>query len=317
MTDKFLQEFAREVDEGLSDTPKRLSSKYFYDEKGDQLFVKIMGMPEYYLTRSEFQIFSEQTDDLIKAFGVKPGENFDLYELGAGDGTKTIELLKGLKGYQFTYKPIDISEHAIATLQKRISKELPDVAVEGKQGEYFQVLSSLASETPKVILFMGSNIGNMLDDVANSFLRQLSASMNTGDKLLIGVDLKKPASVILPAYNDAQGYTREFNLNLLDRINRELGGDFDRSKFEHAPRYDEETGLAESYVESTEGQSVKIKTLDREFKFEKGEKIFVEISRKYDDATIEAIAKNTEFEIVERFYDRDKLFSDIVFEKAG
>lgn len=317
MTDKFRQAFAKDVNEGLSSSPKELSSKYFYDEKGDTLFVKIMGMPEYYLTRSELQIFREQTEALINAFGVDKDTPFDLYELGAGDGTKTMELLKGLQDFDFTYKPIDISSHAIDELEKRVATELPAISVEGMQGEYFQVLKSLSGNRPKVILFMGSNIGNMVDDIANSFLKQLSNSMNAGDKLLIGVDLKKPASVVLPAYNDKQGYTREFNLNLLDRMNKELDANFDREKFEHAPIYDEVNGWAMSFIKSLDNQKVEIGFLNKEFSFEKDENIFMEISRKYDDSTISAIAEDTDFQLIERFYDRDRFFSDVVFEKGS
>lgn len=314
MTDDFLEQFARDVDAGLSADPKSLSSKYFYDEKGDQLFVQIMNMPEYYLTDCEFEIFSEQTQSLISAFGVN-GDYFDLYELGAGDGTKTMQLLKGLENHDFTYKPIDISPFAIENLTNRVNRELPNINVEGKQGEYFSVLKSLRNENQKVILFMGSNIGNMRDELANDFLRQLSAVMNPGDKLLMGVDLKKSDEIVLPAYNDAQGYTREFNLNLLDRINRELGADFDRAKFDHKPQYDSETGLAESYLMSLENQQVKIAKTGKAYDFMEGEKIFMEVSRKYDDETIEAIADQTDLEIKARFFDSRHYFSDVIFEK--
>lgn len=313
MDKEALEQFAKEVSEGLSAIPKSLPSKYFYDERGDELFVKIMNSPEYYLTDCEFEIFSEQTDEVIRAFEVK-GRYFDLYELGAGDGTKTMELLKGLTDYDFTYRPIDISSHAIETLEARVHHQLPNVAVEGMQGEYFGVLDAISSEHPKVILFMGSNIGNMLDQQAQQFLQKLSDTMRPGDKLLMGVDLKKKASVVLPAYNDAQGYTSEFNLNLLDRINRELGGEFDREKFIHAPEYDAKNGWAKSYLKSKENQEVSIAYLNRTFSFEEGERIDMEISRKYDDETIAKLSDRTGLSIRHKFYDKQNYFCDILFE---
>lgn len=315
MTGDLKEQFARDVEEGLSASPKWLSSKYFYDEKGDELFVKIMHMPEYYLSGCEYEIMREQGRDIIRSLDMN-GEVFDLYELGAGDGTKTLELLRNLRGkYRFTYKPIDISDHAVKTLEKRVKDEVPDVAVKGMQGEYFEVLNTLNTGRPKVILFMGSNIGNLGDDRANNFLRGLSERMNEGDKLLLGVDLKKPKEIVLPAYDDAQGYTRRFNLNLLARINRELGGDFDLRNFDHDPVYDEEHGWALSFLLSLREQEVRIKALRKTFSFAKGERIFTEISRKYDDAAIANIGRNTGLRIVARFRDRKAYFEDVLFEK--
>ena len=314
MIDTIQDAFATEVFEGLSARPKRLSSKWLYDEIGDQLFVNIMDSEEYYLTRCEFEILSEQTSALVESFGVTE-QCFDLYELGAGDGTKTIELLKGLKQFNYTYKPVDISHNAISTLEGRIQNELPEVDIDGRHGEYFDVLSSMHSDNPKVILFMGSNIGNLMDDQANNFLMQLSSVMQSGDKLLLGVDLKKSKDIILPAYNDAQGYTADFNLNLLDRMNKELGANFDRSKFIHRPVYDEHNGYAKSYLQSTQQQVIDIERLESSFSFEKGETIYTEVSRKYDDEIIAAITRNTGLEIVRKFYDRKKYFCDVVFSK--
>lgn len=309
-----LKQFAEEVKEGLTSSPKRLSSKWFYDEIGDDLFVKIMNMPEYYLTNSEFEIFSKKANELIDAFGVND-QYFELIELGAGDGTKTIELLKALQGKDFVYRPIDISINAIDKITQRIKNELPIVKVEGAQGEYFSALKTLKSAHPKVILFMGSNLGNMLDAQANQFLIALSEVMNSGDKLLLGLDLKKKEEIVLPAYNDAQGFTAAFNLNLLDRINKELGADFNRAGFEHKPQYDEQTGLAKSYLQSSVKQEVRIEAIDKTMYFEEGETIFMEISRKYDENAIQEISANTSLNLIAQLYDSKKWFSDFIFEK--
>ena len=309
------EEFAQDVKQGLSSTHKRLSSKYFYDEIGDQIFVKIMGMPEYYLTNSEYEILSLQSDDIRKHFDIEDQE-FDLYELGAGDGTKTIELLKRLKGCDFTYKPIDISLHAIETLKERLNNELKWLKFDGRLGEYFKVLNSMEGSKKKIILFLGSNIGNLMDDQSREFIRNLSAVMNAGDKLLLGVDLKKDKEIILPAYDDAQGYSRDFNLNLLRRINKELGADFDLEKFIHQPFYDEEEGIAYSYLESLEEQVVSIKKLNMRFTFGEGERIHTEISRKYDDQVIEGIIHHSGLKIEKVFSDSRNYFSDYLISKA-
>jgi len=308
--------FAKEVDEGLSAPIKRLNSKWFYDEIGNGLFEQIMKTPEYYLTECELEIFVNQSKAMIGSFGVEKGVHFDLYELGAGDGTKTIELLKHLQEFNFTYHPIDISQHAIDALVHRIEKTLPDIKVEGIQGEYFEALNVIKNDHLKIILFLGSNLGNMLDNRANEFLVALSRTMRKGDKLLLGIDLKKSKEIVLPAYNDSFGLTAEFNLNLLRRINRELGGDFKMAQFKHAPVYDEEQGMAMSFLESTCNQSVRIDALNKEFHFKNGESIFMEVSRKYDDGSIAAISINTNLDIAERFYDKRCYYCDLLFVKS-
>jgi len=309
------EQFVKDVDEGLSRNPKSLPSKYFYDAKGDDLFVQIMKLPEYYLTRAEFEIFSQKTADIVDALGLEKGAYFELIELGAGDGTKTLELLQYLVGgsYQFDYLPVDISSNAIEGLESSLRDKLPELNVKGKQGDYFEVLSSLQhSHHPKVVLFMGSNLGNMNDAVAASFLQKLSDNLKKGDRLLLGVDMIKAAHIVLPAYNDQQGITGAFNLNLLDRINRELGGDFDLSKFKHSPEYSEMEGIAKSFIESTASQEVVISMMNKSFTFDKGEKIQTEISRKYNDEIIENLLQNTSFCVIDKLMDGKHLFADYI-----
>lgn len=309
------KEFARDIEKGLSSKPKYLPSKYFYDEIGDEIFVKIMNMPEYYLTNSEFEILSEQAHDIINSWDVS-GKTFELYELGAGDGTKTIELLKALKnGFDFVYKPIDISENAIKNLETRLGLELPWLSTEGIVGEYFDILDTMKSETMKVVLFLGSNIGNLLDDRSSFFIQSLASSLNSGDKVLLGVDRKKSKSVILPAYNDAQGYSSQFNLNLLTRINKVFGANFNTAKFLHRPKYDEIEGIAYSYLESVEDQLIDIPLLEMNVHFKKGEQIHTEISRKYDDEVIKEIIRNSGFSMRSVFSDKKIYFSDYLLVK--
>lgn len=306
--------FAKDVHEGLSAHTKTLPSRYFYDKTGDELFIKIMNMPEYYLTDAELEIFNCQTASLVNSFGMN-GEHFEVVELGAGDGLKVINLLKHLNGSNFTYAPIDISKNAIDNLKHRMLKEIPALDFDGKQGEYFEVLDSLGEVGKKVILFLGSNIGNLTDSRAHSFMMKISNSMNFHDKLLIGFDLKKDPQIIEQAYNDPHGFTRDFNLNLLNRINNELGGNFDLTQFEHIPEYDQEDGMAHSYLESLTDQEVCVLETGGSYKFKKGERIHTEISRKYDLETINKIAKNTGLSVKEIFYDSRKYFIDVLFEK--
>lgn len=310
-----IENFKNEVQKGLENNPKTLPSKYFYDKKGDALFVEIMNLPEYYLTRCELDIFQNKTQELVEAFGVKPNTYFELIELGAGDGTKTKELLKLLdsENYAFDYFPIDISSNALGLLKTDLGRELPKVSVQTKQGDYFEVLASLKdSKKPKIVLFLGSNIGNMTDDLAAKFIYNLGANLQAGDRLLLGVDLIKSNEIVGPAYNDSKGITSKFNLNLLERINHELGGDFNLSNFKHKPEYDENEGIAKSFIESSIEQTVAIKATGKTYHFTKGEKIHTEISRKYNDKLIAEIISNTDFNLETKIQDSKTYFADYI-----
>ena len=310
--------FQRDIDLGLSAQPKTLPSKYFYDEIGDALFVEIMNMPEYYLTNAELDIFKNQTQELINALKLNKSAYFKLVELGAGDGTKTKEFLKSLdhQDYNFTYAPIDISKNALKHLKVSINKELPSVKINPKQGDYFHVLADLkASDYPIIVLFLGSNIGNLSDERAKEFIGKLNDNLKIGDKVVLGVDLIKSKSIILPAYDDAQGITKRFNLNLLTRINTELDADFDIKTFEHKPEYDEEEGIARSFLVSTKDQNITIKSLGKSFSFKKDEKIHTETSRKYNDQILNKILDESSLKIIQRLTDSQNLFADYILEK--
>ncbi len=311
--------FKNDVHTGLSANSKFLASKYFYDKIGDALFVKIMNMPEYYLTRAEYDIFKNKTQDLITKLNLNQDTDFDLIELGAGDGTKTKALLKVLSAqqYQYTYTPIDISKNALTHLERQLAVELPEVKVHPKEGDYFNVLETIKSSTkPKVILFLGSNIGNLKDNEAAYFMEKLSASINSKDKIVLGVDLIKSEALVLPAYNDAQGITRQFNLNILQRINNELDANFDLEAFTHDPEYTEAEGIAKSYLKSRKAQDVHIKTLNKTFHFKKDERIHTEISRKYNDSILHAIIKDTSLVVLDKLTDRNAYFADYILEKV-
>jgi dimethylhistidine N-methyltransferase len=310
--------FKKEIQQGLDSNPKTLPSKYFYDKKGDALFVEIMKSPEYYLTRCEFDIFKNKTQELINSFDIQKDSYFELIELGAGDGLKTKELLKVLvnEKYNFDYLPIDISSNALSLLKEDLKTEIPELSIKTQQGDYFEVLDSLkTSKKPKVILFLGSNIGNMSDELASKFIYNLGSNLNLGDKLLLGVDLIKSKDIVGPAYNDSQGLTAKFNLNLLDRINKELEGNFETKQFKHHPEYDKKVGIAKSFIMSTANQSVEIKAIGKTYHFEKGEKIRTEISRKYNDELIKKIISNTDFSLSTKIMGSKAYFADYILNR--
>lgn len=312
--------FADEVREGLSASQKFLSSKYFYDATGDELFQKIMGLPEYYLTRAEFEIIDRYKKDVLSPL-LERREHFNLIEMGAGDGLKTRILLRHLYENQipFTYYPIDISSNVLNQLQETLREELPGLSVKAIQGTYHEALEARAwdRERPSLMLFLGSNIGNFLEGEAMGLLEELSKALRPGEMLLAGFDLKKDPEVILKAYNDSQGVTSDFNLNLLRRINRELGGNFDPLKFKHWPVYNPATGECKSYLVSMEQQTVKIAQLDAEFHFEQYEAVFTEVSKKYSLSELEEYAKEQGFEVKENFLDGKGYFTDSLWKKIG
>lgn len=282
LTDTLLEKFREEVLEGLRCRPKRLPSKYFYDKTGDMLFQQIMACPEYYLTNCELEIFQSKTAELARIITSVNGA-FDLIELGAGDATKSQYLLKYLSDQKvaFTYMPIDISGNILSVLETRLRAEITDMGIMCLEGEYFETLGKVAalSDSRKVVMFLGANIGNMEPQEAKVFCSDLRKHLQPGDLVLMGFDLKKHPKLIWEAYNDSAGLTSRFNLNLLHRINRELDGDFNTDQFEHYQTYDPGNGACKSYLVSLRDQTVAIGGC--EVAFGREETIFMEISQKY------------------------------------
>lgn len=305
-------QFAEEVRTGLSKSPKTLSSKWFYDTKGDALFRDIMAMPEYYLTDCEREIFQQAGPALLEALNHQP---FELIELGAGDGSKTQFLIEQFlaAGVPFTYRPIDISANAIAILGELINRRWPRLPFSPVRGDYFDALSRLgkhAEGQPRLVLFPGGNIGNFMPDEAVVFLKRLQQFLRPGDLLLTGFDLKKDPAIILAAYNDAAGHTAAFNLNLLTRINRELGADFNLDNWQHWETYDPASGAARSYLVTKAAEEVTIADFEESFFFGPAEAISVEISQKYSRNEIESLAKAAGFTFLKNLEDKQGWFAD-------
>jgi dimethylhistidine N-methyltransferase len=307
--------FAHEVQLGLSKKDKAIPCKYFYDVAGEELFRRITELQEYYLTDCEYEILNRHQDDITSAIGKT---SFNLVELGAGDGKKTKVLINQFlkAGLDVTYIPIDICEGAVKNLIDDFNEDKIDVCIKGLVAEYFSGIKWLAHEcaNPNLVLFLGSNIGNFDGYEAELFLRDLWTALNHGDYLFIGFDLKKDVSVIDKAYNDSENVTAEFNLNLLHRINSELGGNFDLDQFEYYGYYNEIIGAVQSYLVSQAVQTVYIKSLNRLFTFEKGERIHTENSFKFTEMDINRLADNTGFESLKNFTDPKEYFMDSLWQ---
>jgi L-histidine Nalpha-methyltransferase len=314
-----LSAFAEDVLRGLSSDPKRLNSRYFYDDEGSRLFMEIMKLPEYYPTRAELKIFTEQAHEIHKAFTAS-ADGIDLIELGAGDGAKTAVLIEHFlsRGTTLDYSPIDISQEANDVLAARFHARFPDLSIKPHTGDYFDVLDTLKNGNGKrkVLMFLGSNIGNFQRDLALDFFRRLREVMNPDDRLFIGFDMQKDPRVIIAAYDDPHGITAAFNLNLLTRINRELGADFETSRFSHYAQYRPVECAARSFLISREKQSVRISALNRTFEFDQWEPIFMEISQKYTWSMIEDFAAESGFEIEKNFFDEENFYVDSLWKPS-
>ncbi|MBC6400741.1 MAG: L-histidine N(alpha)-methyltransferase [Ekhidna sp.] len=305
--------FLEDVLEGLKAQHKYLPSKYFYDEVGDGLFRQIMHMEEYYLTRKELEIFEREKQQILEVLG--RDQPFRIIELGAGDGLKTKVLLRYFQEQKtdFTYTPVDISGNVLEILGDNLKSEIPNLRFDPYEGDYFDALSQISdSHEREVIFFLGSNVGNFPKEEAVSFLFGLRQFLKPNDLLFMGIDLKKDPSKILAAYNDKEGITTNFNLNLLDRINKELNGDFNRELFLHYPYYNPHTGECKSYLISKEDQSIRVG--DEIIPISAWEAIFMEISKKYNETQILELAEDTGFKPVASFYDNEKWYADIVWE---
>jgi len=311
-------DFFRDTWRGLSTSPKHLQSKYFYDDEGDSIFQEIMACPEYYPTKCEFDIFSNKCNEMANVV-LSYFRDFDVVELGAGDASKSVYFLETLlrRGIDFTYCPIDISENIISYLSKKLPTVLPGLKVHGLNGEYFDMLEELKdiSGRNKLVLFLGASIGNIPLENTVDFFRELRTHLAPGDLILTGFDLKKDPRIILAAYDDDAGITRRFNLNLLQRINKTLDADFDITQFAHRPVYNERTGACKSYLESLKTQRVRIGEVGW-IHFQKGERIYMEISQKYTVPQTDEFGLAAGFTPVRHFYDSKKWFLDALWECA-
>ncbi|HTY22058.1 MAG TPA: L-histidine N(alpha)-methyltransferase, partial [Desulfomonilaceae bacterium] len=295
--------------------PKTICCKYLYDQAGSRLFKQIMELEEYYPTRCELEILENHKEQIAALVG---GARFALVELGAGDGLKTKVLLSSFleRGLQFRYVPIDISESALKGLTAEIKTVFCGLQVQGLATDYFAGLKWLSrtDRNRSVVLFLGSNIGNFSPCEAEIFLKHVRCSMNAGDFALIGFDLKKDTETMVRAYNDSRGVTARFNMNVLRRINDELGGNFDLNCFEYYSSYNPRSGAVESFLISRHKQEVWIEACRQTFYFDEWEPIHTESSYKFREREFAGLAEKSGFEVRANFYDTRRFFANSLWQ---
>lgn len=307
-------DFAADVRRGLTAAPKFLLPVYFYDALGSALFDAICELPEYYVTRAETSILTAYAGEIVASFGGP----IRLIELGSGSAKKTRILLDALGG-DVEYVPIDVDRTMLEKTAQNLVQDYDKLRVTAICSDFRKPSLALADAlTPgvrNVVLFLGSTIGNLDIDEAIAMLRDLRTVLAGGDALFLGADLRKPKAVLEPAYDDPLGVTAAFNLNLLQRINRELGGNFKLSEFSHRAFYDEDRGRVEMHLVSRGAQTVRIG--DYDVRFEPGETIHTENSHKYDDATLERVARESGFSVERKWTDPRGWFADVLLRRSS
>lgn len=318
--DTALETFVRDVSAGLSSSPKTLPPKYFYDEKGSKLFEQICTLPEYYLTRAGTAIFQRYLPEIISFVN----HDATLIELGSGNAAKTRIFIEALLGRQtidkaggtarqprLHYIPIDISRSALEESAESLLKDYRGLHITAYVGDYYTALHAIPRDVKgsRLFLFLGSNIGNFEIPHAEEFLRTVRSVMSPDDRLLLSADLKKDKAILEAAYDDARGVTAAFNLNLLVRINRELGANFDLANFRHRAFYNESQGRIEIHLESLKPQRVRIPKAGLEVAFEQGETIHTENSYKYSLEQIRDLCTASGLSLEKTWLDEQKFFS--------
>lgn len=302
-----------DVRETLLNKPRSLSPKYFYDERGSELFDQICSTPEYYPTRIENKLLLNYAADIIDK--TKPEQ---ILELGSGYSVKTRRLFDACQdiSHNCTYAPFDVCEGALIESAQKLEEEYQWLNLKPLLGDYNAGLGNLPSATGShLYVFLGSTIGNFEKKEALDFINELYDVMKPGDYLLLGVDRVKKNDVLNAAYNDSQGLTAEFNLNVLKVLNRELGANFDTNSFTHTAAFDEEKERIEMRLTSKTTQEVKIENLNKTIQFNKDESILTEISQKYTYSGIEEMLARANFSITDHYEDENAYFSLVLARK--
>jgi L-histidine N-alpha-methyltransferase len=306
----------QEIVEGLTQPQKRLPSKYFYDAHGSWLFERICSLPEYYLTRTELGILEEAAPEIMAFFAEASG---DLVELGSGSNRKIRILLDAADGFGLSrvrYVPVDISESALKEACAELLDLFPDLHILGVIADFTRHLEVLPRRR-KLLTFLGSTIGNFSRPERLGFLKKMAASLNPEDRLLLGLDMLKPAAVIEAAYNDSQGVTAEFNKNMLRNINRSFQADFNVADFEHLAVFNEEKGRVEMHLRATCQTGARIADLDLSIACRSGETIHTEICQKFSRERANRDFQQAGLAATRWFTDPEGWFSLVMLKKAG
>lgn len=297
---------------GLCRLPKSLPSKYFYDDRGSQLFEQITTLPEYYLTRTEAAILQEGANEIATLTG--PCE---LVELGSGSSTKTRYLLNAYaaKGHALRYLPIDVSGSILKDSAHRLLTDYPNLHVHGLIGTYEQAMNHLPPAVcpARMVCFLGSTLGNLSPAESQRFFHHVTVAMSPGDYFLLGVDLRKDRAILESAYNDSQGITAAFNLNMLAHLNQQFDGDFDLEQFQHIAFYNDAHHQIELYLKSLTAQTVKLSQLDLKVAFEDGEMLMTEVSRKFNLQEIVAFLSSFDLQYLKHLLDTEQRFGLVLF----
>ena len=297
---------ASDVRRGLTSTPKRIPSRYFYDRRGSRLFEQITELPEYYLTRAERALLDRYSRRVAQLTRFE-----ELVELGSGSAKKTRLLIEAAieQGSLRRYIPLEVSQETVEASSRRLARLYPGLEVYAVVGDFEQHLDQLPEGRRRLFAFMGSTLGNFPEDQAIAFLSRLRRVMTDGDWLLLGIDLVKDKQVLEAAYNDSGGVTAEFNRNILNVINKQMGGDFDVDAFEHVARYNEDRERIESELRSKRDQSVRLERIDLEIEFEAGEHLRTEVSCKYTQCSLRRILASAGMRLERWFADEDGTFA--------
>jgi dimethylhistidine N-methyltransferase len=303
---------AADVRRGLTRAPKTLPPYLFYDEEGSRLYERITRLPAYYLTRAEREILLAHAPGIVDRIAPRGGHALSVVELGAGSASKTRVLLDAVLESQARclYVPIDVSTTALAEAELRLRAELPDVTIRALAMTHEEALPALADvPAPRVVLFLGSSVGNLEDEDASVLLGRVREALRGETWLLLGTDLLKDPSVLLEAYDDPEGVTAAFNKNVLARINRELGGRFDLDRFGHVVRWNDAASCVEMHLESLGAQEVTVDRLGIRVRFDARETIHTESCAKYDLPRVERLLAAAGFHREATYHDGERRFA--------
>lgn len=310
-----------DIRQGLLAFPRRISSRHFYDDRGSELFRQITELEEYYLTRCELSILKQNAEQIASVIAeAAPDGKVFVLEAGPGDGSKAQILTRALARVSDSvcYGAVDISPEALSVAIPRILSDpgIPAFSIVGDSLTGIPELA-LARAGRRLFLFLGSNIGNYTGEGSTALMRGIRDALDPGDFVLIGFDLEKSTEVLLPAYQDSKGVTREFNLNLLLRLNRELVANFDVSGFEHHARYNSAVSAMQSFLVSTKPQTVLVESLGLQIDFDESEEIHTENSHKFSISSIGQLANQTGFEVIKHFLDSRNYFTTSLWKAEG
>lgn len=302
-----------DIRQGLTDTPKHIPSRYLYDERGCELFEAITELPEYYVTRAEEDLLRRHAEEIVRA--TQPPS---LVEIGAGSCRKTSLIIDAARrlGYAGDFTPFDISEEAVRAASGELVSRFPGLRVHGVVGDFEKHLEAIPRLGRQLVLFLGSTIGNLEPDERVAFLRQVRALLEPGDSFLLGVDLVKSEEALNAAYNDAQGVTAAFNLNLLSFLDRELGADFVPDAFQHVAYYDRDLQRVELHLKSRRQQEVHVPGAGLTVRFEAGECLHTEISTKFTEATASESLRAAGLRLRHWYTDSEERFGAALAEAA-